>query len=63
MTMKYSSVACIGFTVYHDAEDPYASVTLKEMRKSILLRLADIDEHDAWEEAVAFNDTIREDDS
>ena len=61
--MKYSSVAWIGFTVHHDAEDPYASVTLKEIRKSLLLRIVDLDVSEDWKEAVAFDDTIREDDA
>ena len=58
--MKYSSVAWIGFTVYHDTEHPYESVTVKELRKRLLLRIADVDEADDWNEAIGFADTAED---
>mgnify|MGYP001216856765 CR=1 FL=1 len=59
--MGYSSVACIAFTVYHDTKDPYDSINPNHLRRQLLCRIADIDDGNAWIEALIFDDTTRED--
>ena len=56
--MTYNSVAWIGFTVEHDTENPYDSADVKEIRKRIFSRIADLDEHEDWKAAIAFDDTV-----
>jgi hypothetical protein len=60
--MKYSSVASIAFTVYHDTKDPYdCLINPNHLRRQLLCRIADIDDGNHWIEALGFHDTIRED--
>lgn len=60
---KYNSVATIAFTIEHYTKDPYESLDLEgKCRRRLLSRIIDLDEHGDWREAVAFDDTIREDD-
>jgi len=55
--MKYNSIAVLGFTFEHDSEDPY-DTPINNLRRRLLSRIADLDEHDSWFDALDFNDTV-----
>ena len=55
--MKYNSMAILAFTVEHDTEDPHDSISIDHIRRRLLSRIADLDDHDEWFDALDFNDT------
>lgn len=55
---KYNSVGHIAFTVEHDTEDPYESLNIDHIRKRLLQRIIDLDEHGGWRCALLFDDTV-----
>jgi hypothetical protein len=56
--MTYNSVAWVGFIVEHETENPYDSVNVKEIRKQLFSRIADLDKHEDWQAAISFEETL-----
>jgi len=57
--MTYNSMGFLGFSVNHETEDPYLSVTADDLRKAIIKRLADCSDSDLLSE-VELSDTYNE---
>lgn len=60
MTKRYNSVGCIAFTIHHDEADPH-DTPANQVRAALMRRIADLDEN-GWDEAVAFDDTVENQD-
>lgn len=56
----HSSVGHIAFTLKHDSPDP-ADTPTHRIRAALMRRIADLDEAQEWDMAVAFDDTVKED--
>lgn len=60
MPQRYSSVCLVAFTLHHDTPDP-ATTPASQIRAALMRRIADLDEAQEWDQAVAFNDTVQGD--